>query len=157
MKKFTSLLLCSLLLLSLFVPVSALDAAPADSQTASTQTVSTQTIDLGDGLTVTEELIINDQARTASRSATKKQTFSDNGTTIAEIAITGVFRYDGSTVSVSSKLVSQKDTYDGWSFTQNSFTSSGGTITLAGKLTKPLRVSVSVNIKLTCDKNGNIS
>ena len=152
MKKFTSLLLCSLLLLSLFVPVSALDAAPADSQT-----VSTQTIDLGDGLTVTEELVINDQARTASRSATKKQTFSDNGTTIAEIAITGVFRYDGSTVSVSSKLVSQKDTYDGWSFTQNSFTSSGGTITLAGKLTKPLRVSVSVNIKLTCDKNGNIS
>lgn len=152
MKKFTSLLLCSLLLLSLFVPVSALDAAPADSQAASTQT-----IDLGDGLTVTEELIINDQAKTASRSATKKQTFSDNGTTIAEIAITGVFRYDGSTVSVSSKLVSQKDTYDGWSFTQNSFTSSGGTITLAGKLTKPLRVSVSVNIKLTCDKNGNIS
>ena len=139
-----------LLICSLLVPAAAQD-------TVSAQTVSTQTIDLGDGWTVTEELIINDQARTASRSATKKQTFSDNGTTIAEIAITGVFRYDGATVSVSSKLVSQKDTYDGWSFTQNSFTSSGGTITLAGKLTKPLRVSVSVNIKLTCDKNGNIS
>ena len=150
MKKCSTLLLCMLLICSLLVPAAAQD-------TASAQTVSTQTIDLGDGWTVTEELIINDQARTASRSATKKQSFSKNGEAIADIAITGVFRYDGSTVSVSSKVVSQKDTYNGWSFTQNSFTSSGGTITLAGKLTKPLRVSVSVNIKLTCDKNGNIS
>ena len=139
-----------LLICSLLVPAAAQD-------TVSAQTVSTQTIDLGDGWTVTEELIINDQARTASRSATKKQSFSKNGEAIADIAITGVFRYDGSTVSVSSKVVSQKDTYNGWSFTQNSFTSSGGTITLTGKLTKPLRVSGSVNIKLTCDKNGNIS
>ena len=139
-----------LLICSLLVPAAAQD-------TVSAQTVSTQTIDLGDGWTVTEELIINDQARTASRSATKKQSFSKNGEAIADIAITGVFRYDGSTVSVSSKVVSQKDTYNGWSFTQNSFTSSGGTITLTGTLTKPLRVSGSVNMKLTCDKNGNIS
>ena len=143
-------MLCILLICSLLVPAAAQD-------TVSAQTVSTQTIDLGDGWTVTEELIINDQARTASRAATKKQSFSKNGEAIADIAITGVFRYDGSTVSVSSKVVSQKDTYNGWSFTQNSFTSSGGTITLTGKLTKPLRVSGSVNIKLTCDKNGNIS
>ena len=139
-----------LLICSLLVPAAAQD-------TVSAQTVSTQTIDLGDGWTVTEELIINDQARTASRSATKKQSFSKNGEAIADIAITGVFRYDGSTVSVSSKVVSQKDTYNGWSFTQNSFTSSGGTITLTGKLTKPLLVSGSVNMKLSCDKNGNIS
>ena len=139
-----------LLICSLLVPAAAQD-------TVSAQTVRTQTIDLGDGWTVTEELIINDQARTASRAATKKQSFSKNGEAIADIAITGVFRYDGSTVSVSSKVVSQKDTYNGWSFTQNSFTSSGGTITLTGKLTKPLRVSGSVNMKLTCDKNGNIS
>lgn len=150
MKKCSTLLLCMLLICSLLVPAAAQD-------TASAQTVSTQTIDLGDGWTVTEELIINDQARTASRAATKKQSFSKNGEAIADIAITGVFRYDGSTVSVSSKVVSQKDTYNGWSFTQNSFTSSGGTITLTGKLTKPLRVSGSVNMKLTCDKNGNIS
>lgn len=150
MKKVSTLLLCILLICSLLVPAAAQD-------TVSAQTVSTQTIDLGDGWTVTEELIINDQARTASRAATKKQSFSKNGEAIADIAITGVFRYDGSTVSVSSKVVSQKDTYNGWSFTQNSFTSSGGTITLTGKLTKPLRVSGSVNIKLTCDKNGNIS
>lgn len=150
MKKVSTLLLCMLLICSLLVPAAAQD-------TVSAQTVSTQTIDLGDGWTVTEELIINDQARTASRAATKKQSFSKNGEAIADIAITGVFRYDGSTVSVSSKVVSQKDTYNGWSFTQNSFTSSGGTITLTGKLTKPLRVSGSVNMKLTCDKNGNIS
>ena len=150
MKKCSTLLLCMLLICSLLVPAAAQD-------TVSAQTVSTQTIDLGDGWTVTEELIINDQARTASRAATKKQSFSKNGEAIADIAITGLFRYDGSTVSVSSKVVSQKDTYNGWSFTQNSFTSSGGTITLTGKLTKPLRVSGSVNMKLTCDKNGNIS
>ncbi|MGM9593914.1 MAG: hypothetical protein ACI3U8_06125 [Candidatus Onthomonas sp.] len=150
MKKLSALLLCLLLLCSLFAPAAALD-------TGADQAVSTQTIDLGDGWTVTEELIINDQARTASRAATKKQSFSKNGEAIADIAITGVFRYDGSTVSVSSKVVSQKDTYNGWSFSQSSFTSSGGTITLTGKLTKPLNASGNVNITLTCDKNGNIS
>lgn len=150
MKKFTALLLSLLLLCSLLAPAAALDTAAA-------QTVSIQTIDLGDGWTVTEELIVSDQARTASRAATKKHSFSKNGTAIADIAITGVFRYDGTTVSVTSKTVSQKDTYNGWSYSQTSFTSSGGSINLTGKLTKILQVAVLVDITLSCDKDGNIS
>lgn len=152
MKKIVSLLLALLLLFSLFTPVLALDTAPA-----AAQTVSTQTAVLDNGWTVIEELTVSGQARTASRAATKTQTISDNGKTIAIIAVTGVFRYDGTTVSVTSKVISRKDTYEGWSFSQSSFTSSGGTITLTGKLTKPLNVAGSVNIKITCDKNGNIS
>ncbi|MGM9537611.1 MAG: hypothetical protein ACI3VN_04695 [Candidatus Onthomonas sp.] len=149
MKKLSALLLSLLLLFSLSAPAAALDTAG--------QTVSTQTIDLEDGWTVTETLTVNDNARTASRAATKEQTYSYQGNTIAIIAVTGVFRYDGSTVSVSSKVVSQKDTYNGWSYSQSSFTSSGGTITLTGKLTKLLQPSVPVNLVLSCDVNGNIT
>ena len=76
---------------------------------------------------------------------------------IAEIWIDATFRYDGNTVSVVSKSISKCETYDGWSFKQSSFTSSGGTVTLTGKLTKLLVLNANVNISLTCDKNGNIS
>lgn len=106
---------------------------------------------------MTEELIVQDQARTASKSANRTQTFKKSGVKIAEIGVTGVFRYDGSTVSVTSKIVSPKTTYDGWSFSQSSFTSSGGTIKLSGKLTKLLNTSVPVSITLSCDKDGNIT
>lgn len=150
MKRIFSLLLSLLLLVSLAVPAAAVDSAPE-------QTVSTHTVDLGDGWTMTEELIVQDQARTASKSANRTQTFKKSGVKIAEIGVTGVFRYDGSTVSVTSKIVSPKTTYDGWSFSQSSFTSSGGTIKLSGKLTKLLNTSVPVSITLSCDKDGNIT
>lgn len=40
---------------------------------------------------------------------------------------------------------------------QTSFTSSGGTVTLEGKLTKLLILNDPFTMTLTCDKNGNIS
>ncbi len=49
------------------------------------------------------------------------------------------------------------DTYNGWSYIQDSLTSSGGTVTLNGKLTKWLILSNSFTMTLTCDANGNIS
>ena len=56
-----------------------------------------------------------------------------------------------------SKRVNQADTYEGWSYKQNSFTSSGGTITLDAKLTKLLVMNIPFTITLSCDKDGNIS
>lgn len=94
--------------------------------------------------------------RMAERTGTKTRTFTYNGETIAEISLMATFRYNGSTVSVVSKSVSNYTTYDGWSYQQNSLTSSGGTATLIGKLKKgPL--STSVNFSITCDASGNIS
>lgn len=95
-------------------------------------------------------------ARTAERTGTKTRTFTYKRETIAEISLTATFRYNGSTVSVVSKSVSNYTTYDGWSYQQNSLTSSGGTVTLTGKLKKGL-LNTSVNFSITCDASGNIS
>ena len=80
-----------------------------------------------------------------------------NGVVIGVIAMKGTFRYDGSTVSVASKSVTQTDTYEGWSYKQNSFTSSGGTVTLDAKLTKLIFLNIPFTMMLSCDKDGNIS
>lgn len=96
-------------------------------------------------------------ARASQKTATRKATLTKDDVTIGVIAFKATFRYDGSTVSVVSKSVTQTDTYDGWSYTQNSFTSSGGTVTLDAKLTKLLIVNYPFILSLTCDKNGTLS
>lgn len=112
---------------------------------------------LGNGLTVIDEITVYPQSRSTDKQAERKRTLKDGDTVIAVIAFEAVFRYDGSTVSVVSKTVTQTDTYSGWSYKQNSFTSSGGTVTLDAKLTKLLIFNNSFTMTLSCDKNGNIS
>ncbi len=114
---------------------------------------------LDNGLTVTSEVVEYAQARTThEKTAVYKKTFKDGDTVIAIIAFEATFHYDGTSVSVASKSITQTDTYNGWSFKQSSFTSSGGSVTLTGKLTKWLIFNSSTfTMVLTCDKNGNIS
>lgn len=95
-------------------------------------------------------------ARTSERTGTKTRTFTYKGDTIAEISLTATFRYNGSSVSVVSKSVSDYTTYNGWSYQQSSLTSSGGTATLTGKLKKGL-LNANVNFSISCDASGNIS
>lgn len=152
MKTIGTLLLCFILLFGSCFSASAYDGD-------STKQTNIQTIVMEDGseVVVTEELIINDSARASTRSATKRQSFTKNGTTIAVIALTAEFSYTGSTVSVVSKELSECTLYNNWSYSQTSLTSSGGTVTLSAKLKKLLNTSVPVSISITCDKNGNIS
>ena len=112
---------------------------------------------LEDGITYIDEITIYSYGRATQKKAELKRTFTRDNTTIAVIAYEAVFQYDGSTVSVVSKSITQVNTYDGWSFKQNSFTSSGGTVTLTGTLKKLLILNTPVNLVLTCDANGNIS
>lgn len=113
--------------------------------------------EMEDGITVIYEIIIHPSARSNTTDYTHRKTFTRSSSTIAVISIWGKFRYDGSTVSVVSKEVTQTDTYEGWSYSQSSFTSSGGTITLSAKLTKTLTPSIPFTMTPSCDKNGNIS
>lgn len=110
-----------------------------------------------DGITVTCELIEHPQMRSNTKGYTYRRSFEKDNTVIGAIAIHGSFQYDGNTVSVVSKSVTQTNTYDGWKYKQNSFTSSGGTITLDAKLTKLLVMNIPFTMTLSCDKNGNIS
>lgn len=149
MKRFLSLILC----LSLIVSVSATAHA-----TTQDNVIFSQVIDLGNGITVIDEVFECPQARTTyGKTVNRSATFKDGDTVIAVIVFQATFHYDGTTVSVASKSVIQTDTYDGWSYKQTSFTSSGGTVTLNAKLTKLLIFNNSFTMTLSCDKNGNIS
>lgn len=152
MKRVLSILVCAVLLLAATISASA-----AETETAAGTLISRTEKVLENGLTVVETIYDLSQARSTDKTAHKTQEFYSGDTLIAVITIQGTFRYDGSTVSVVSKSVTQTDTYDGWSYKQNSFTSSGGTVTLDAKLTKWLILNTSFTTTLTCDKNGNIS
>lgn len=98
------------------------------------------------------------EARIAgTKSHEETKVYTHDGVVIARIAITGSFTYNGSYAVVNSKSISKCETYNGWSFQQTSFTVSGGTITLTGKLTKLFHETKTVSISLTCDAYGNIS
>ena len=118
-------------------------------------TISETTLD--NGLTVIDQVVISSSARTTDTTATRTKTIKDGDTVIAVIAFQATFRHDGATVSVVSKSVTQTDTYDGWEYVQNSFTSSGSTVSLSAKLTKWIILNTSFTMTLSCDKDGNIS
>lgn len=149
MKKICTFFLCAFLLFNLCTPCS---AASEEEVIYCSQT------DLGNGIICTEVITVSEpQTRSSTKTATTKRTYTYSNETIAVISVTGTFSYNGSTVSVISKSISECETYDGWSFKQSSFTSSGGTITLDGKLTKLLIFNANLSISLSCDPNGNIT
>lgn len=152
MKKLLTLLLSIILLLSLNIGVS---AASNESGTV----IYLQETATDDGYMIIDKVILHPQlARSGVETATRTKTFYKEDTLIAEIAFTATFRYDGTTVSVMSKAVTRTDTYDGWNYKQQSFTSSGGTVTLTAKLTKLLIFSSSpFTMGLSCDTDGNIT
>lgn len=148
MKKTLSLFICLFLVFSMTPPVSALDTGKVIYRSEEV---------LADGVVVISEIIDHAQVRSTTKNYEHTKTYTRNGSTIAVISIYVSFRYDGSSVSVLSKSVTRTDTYNGWSYAQNSFTSSGGTISLSGKLTKLLNSSIAVSMTLNCDASGNIS
>lgn len=148
MKRFLALCLSVVLLVTMGITAYA---------TEQPQVVFHDEITLENGITVIEEIVVYPQGRSTDKRADATRTFKDGDTVIAIITIEGVFRYDGSTVSVVSKSVTQADTYSGWSYKEKSFTSSGGTITLEGKLTKLLIFNNPFTMTLSCDENGNIT
>ena len=148
MKRLISLFCIMVLLFSLTIPVHA---------ECQKNLISRKITELDDGVVIVDELYENAISRASAKEYTRRKTIKRDGATIGVVAIKGKFSYDGSKVSVVSKSVTQTDTYNGWNYKQNSFTSSGGTITLDAKLTKLLVANIPFTISLTCDKNGNIS
>lgn len=148
MKRYLSLFFCMLLFVSIAVPTHASEQE---------NIIWYQETKLGNGINIIDEVIEQTYSRSTSKGYTRRRTITNDETTLAVIAIHGVFSYDGTTVSVVSKSVTQTDTYEGWSYKQNSFTSSAGTITLDAKLTKLLVANIPFTMTLSCDKDGNIS
>ena len=148
MKQIVTCLLAFALIISMSVPAFASEQS---------NVILTQEIDLGNGITIVDELVELSSVRSSDRTYARTKTIKENDATIGVITIIGIFRYDGTSVSVVSKVVDQTDTYYGWNYVQNSFTESGGTITLDAKLTKLLVLNIPFTISITCDANGKIS
>lgn len=148
MKRVLSIILCTILFASVSIPTYAAEQ---------TEVIYCEETILEDGTVLTDEIIVTSNARASQKTATRKVTVKKDDETIGIIAFKATFQYDGSSVSVVSKSVTQTDTYNGYSYSQTSFTSSGGTVTLSGKLTKYLIFTQSFSLSLTCDKNGNLS
>lgn len=151
MKRLVLMICAFAMLFSAVTTVTAAETSAAGSVVKRSETV------LSNGFIVVEEITEQAAARANDKTATLTRTVKDGDTVIAVIAIQATFRYDGSTVSVVSKTVTQTDTYNGWSFSQTAFTSSGGTVTLEGTL-KWLLIfnSTAFTMSLSCDKNGNV-
>ena len=112
---------------------------------------------IGNDIVVTTEFSVSNSSKIANqKTASVSKTYKKGSETIAKIGISGTFEYDGNTVKVKSKSVTPKTVYSGWSFSQDSFTSIGGEISLSGELRKLFTTNMSVDISLTCDKNGNV-
>ena len=154
MKKAFALALCLLLLVQGILPASG--AALSTAEPAGTLLYRQETV-LENGLTLIDEVYEYVQGRATDKTGRRTATVKNGDTVLGVIAFEAVFRYDGSAVSVVSKTVTRTDTYEGYSYKQSSFTSSGGTVTLAGKLTKLLIFNHSFTMSLTCDVNGNLS
>ena len=153
MKRIISLTLSILLLAACIIPSNA-----SETETVLTETLSYNETVLDDGTVVIDELFVESRTRSEDKVASRRKVLVRDGVTIAEIEIQGYFRYDGSTVQILAKVVAQSNTYDGWEYHQDSFTSSGGTITLNGHLTKWFGIlRHEFVMTLSCDANGNIS
>lgn len=76
-------------------------------------------------------------ARSNTKSANATQTFKLSGKAIADVTLSATFGYDGKTAWVTSASGSHT-TYDGWSYSNEKITNSGGTASLSATLTKPL-------------------
>ncbi len=148
MKRVLSLILCMVSLLVLAVPAFAAERTEGN-------VVYRDEFTLEEGLTVVREIVDVSFARSAEKTFIQTWQIKDNGTVVADIAVTATYHCDGRSVYVVSKTVSRADTYYGWSFTQNYLIAGGGTVTLNGKLTKGTR-TIPLNLTMTCDKDGNL-
>ena len=148
MKRIFVVIICAIVLCGNSLSVAATE--PSDS-------IRQKTV-IDNRIVIVDEISVFSHARSSEKSAERKRSIYDGDTLIAVIAFQATFRYDGVSASVVSKILTQEDTYSGWSFKQSSFTSSGNTVTLEGKL-KYLLILKSENIvmSVSCDKNGNIT
>lgn len=110
-----------------------------------------------DSITFTETTIhINQEQRASTKTVERTKTYKNGTDVIGIIAVTATFQYNGLSVSVVSKSISQSQTYNGWTFRQTSFTGNGSNVLLRGTLSHPLYSDVAVSISLACDPDGNI-
>lgn len=147
MKKF-SFLIAFIMLMGIMIP-------PTHAASGICQETEIIHTEFGD-FEIESTLVVYDMARSNSKTAHKSHTVKYGGKVIAEVTLSATFGYDGNTAWVISASGSHM-TYEGWSYSGEKITESGGTVTLVATLSKLLAGSVPINISMTCSPTGQIS
>lgn len=147
-KKFSTILVSVLLICAMVLPAS---AAQQIDRTSKVFYAECGPIEVETTLTVYES-----GARSNSRRANVTNTYKNNGKVIAEVTLSATFGYDGKTAWVISASGSHT-TYDGWSYSSEKISKSGGTATLSATLSHSRYRSVTTSFSLTCSPTGQIS
>lgn len=172
MKKFISaiiVLLCIFSSTEMNVNAQSYDSKAYDLQ--SVQTVLQRDFDyIGDGLYICTELsqyspsIYTSPALTvsSSKSATLTSTVTDSsGNVLIKYVLSATFTYNGSSATCTSASYSTNVYSNGWSFSNATSSKSGntayGAYTAVNKVLLITVQSISRNLTISCDKDGNIS
>lgn len=111
----------------------------------------------------TIEVIETSNARATSTKTGKKTGSYKNssGKVLWSVSVTGTFTYNGNTSVCTKASVSTTNNSDNWKLTDASSSKSGNTASATVKakcyINGDLISSTSKTVKLTCDKNGNLS
>ena len=93
-----------------------------------------------------------------SRTVTRSKKIRDtSGKTLASFSITAKFSFDGKKATCTNVSHSTAISDNNWFFTQASSTKSGSSATGYFTIKSKTQLSLSGNIQINCDKNGNIS
>lgn len=130
-------------------------AVPAGATSQVVQKTETITTVYGD-FEVEETLTVYSDLRSSTKSASKTTTTKYSGKVISEVTLNATFGYDGQTSWVVSASGSHT-TYDGWTYSGEKITKSGGTASLTATLSKTGYKSMTVSISITCTASGSIS
>lgn len=149
---FVSVLLC--LIFTMALPAGAADEVACET---SEIVCETSTITYVDGdFEIEETLTVYSAARSNSKPASKSQSIKHNGVVVADVTFNATFGYDGSSAWVISASGSHT-TYDGWSYSGERISKSGGTATLTATVSKLGYRNIPVSISMTCSPSGSIS
>lgn len=153
MKKFFSLLLTILLLLTL-LPVSSLATAEPEN--------TEHIIYFGDGSYITIELTQLDSRASGTKRGSKTYTYRDSdGAEQWRAVLSGTFTYTGSSASCTAVSCSVTITDTDWYEKSKTTNKSGGSalceLTMGRKFLGITIDTETINMRITCDANGNLS
>ncbi len=129
---------------------------------ASEHISSTETIYLADGSYIVIELNVTEQRSASSKTASKSYTCTaNNGEEKWKATLTGTFTYNGTSASCTAASCTVSITDTAWYIISKSAGKSGssaiGDVVMGRKFLGIKIDEETLNMKITCDANGNLS
>lgn len=152
--KFLRSSLILILLIAVLLPANVGAVAQSDS--------SDRIIYLDNGRYITVELTVTESRATSTKTGTKTYVGrNNNGEEEWRIILSGAFTYTGSSSTCTASSCSVRITDADWYVISKSATKSGSSaiaaVTMGRKVMGITTDKDTINIRLTCDKNGNLS